>query len=263
MDAVEASAVPGVFGASYRLLDLGRIASDDSKQRNRFHLLARLTWADSVGEAAQLLMDACGWLDLAAEDEQDLFRDYVNWLYAGTGRLRSGLGSARAQEHKGTDGPIVSASDQYRSPARAAPRRRRPARQDRRQGRRHGARAGDAGAPGGAASSARASVAGWARRCARSRIPSNWTGSRDLIVGLRDGRGVAGRPQRHGAARLKARYQNDGSPKNPAMATINVRLLADDVNPLPNRLWSAIAAEVLRSHPVGTSTQGTRSASRR
>ena len=82
MDAVEASAVPGVFGASYRLLDLRRIASDDSKQRNRFHLLARLTWADSVGEAAQLLMDACGWLDLATEDDQDLFRDYVNWLYA-------------------------------------------------------------------------------------------------------------------------------------------------------------------------------------
>ena len=79
---MDASAVPGVFGPSYRLLDLGRIASDDSKQRNRFHLLARLTWADSVGEAAQLLMDACGWLDLAAEDEQDLFRDYVNWLYA-------------------------------------------------------------------------------------------------------------------------------------------------------------------------------------
>ena len=82
MDLVEASAVPGVFGASYRLLDLGRIASDDSKQRNRFHLLARLTWADSVGEAAQLLMDARGWLELAAEDKQDLFRDYVNWLYA-------------------------------------------------------------------------------------------------------------------------------------------------------------------------------------
>ena len=82
MDAVEASAVPGVFGASYLLLDLGRIASDDSGQRNRFHLLARLTWADSAGEAAQLLMDARGWLDLAAEDEQDLFRDYVNWLYA-------------------------------------------------------------------------------------------------------------------------------------------------------------------------------------
>ena len=82
MDAVEASAVPGVFGASYRLLDLGRIASDDSEQRNRFHLLARLTWADSVGEAAQLLMDARGWLDMAVEDEQDLFRDCVNWLYA-------------------------------------------------------------------------------------------------------------------------------------------------------------------------------------
>ncbi len=82
MDVVEASAVPGVFGASYRLLDLRRIASDDSKQRNRFHLLARLTWADSVGEAAQLLMGARGWLDLAAEDEQDLFRDYANWLYA-------------------------------------------------------------------------------------------------------------------------------------------------------------------------------------
>ena len=82
MDAVEASAVPGVFGANYRLLDLRRIASDDSEQRNRFHLLARLTWADSVGEAAQLLMDARGWLDLAAEDEQELFRDYVNWLYA-------------------------------------------------------------------------------------------------------------------------------------------------------------------------------------
>ena len=82
MDAVEASAVPGVFGASYRLLDLGRIASDDSERRNRFHLLARLTWADSVGEAAQLLIGARGWLDLAAEDEEDLFRDYVNWLYA-------------------------------------------------------------------------------------------------------------------------------------------------------------------------------------
>ena len=82
MDAVEGSAVPGVFGASYLLLDLGRIASDDSGQRNRFHLLARLTWADSAGEAAQLLMDARGWLDLAAEDEHDLFRDYVNWLYA-------------------------------------------------------------------------------------------------------------------------------------------------------------------------------------
>ena len=82
MDAVEASAVPGIFGASYRLLDLGRIASDDSKQRNRFHLLARLTWADSVGEAAQLLMDARSWLDLEAEDEQDLFRDYASWLYA-------------------------------------------------------------------------------------------------------------------------------------------------------------------------------------
>ena len=82
MDTVEASTVPGVFGVSYRLLDLGRIASDDSKQRNRFHLLARLTWADSVGEAAKLLMDARGWLDLAAEDEQDLFRDYAAWLYA-------------------------------------------------------------------------------------------------------------------------------------------------------------------------------------
>ena len=82
MDAVEASAVPGVFGASYRLLDLGRIASHDSEQRNRFHLLARLTWADSVGEAGRLLMDARGWLDLADEEEQELFRDYVGWLYA-------------------------------------------------------------------------------------------------------------------------------------------------------------------------------------
>ena len=82
MDAVEASAVPGVVGARYRLLDLGRIASDDSRQRNRFHLLARLTWADSVGEAARLLMDARGWLDLAHEEEQELFRDYVGWLYA-------------------------------------------------------------------------------------------------------------------------------------------------------------------------------------
>ena len=27
-------------------------------------------------------MVARGWLDLATEDEQDLFRDYVNWLYA-------------------------------------------------------------------------------------------------------------------------------------------------------------------------------------
>ena len=82
MDAVEVSAVPDIFGPSYWLLDLGRIASDDSEQRNRFHLLARLTWADSMGEAAQLLMDARGWLDLADEEEQELFRDYVGWLYA-------------------------------------------------------------------------------------------------------------------------------------------------------------------------------------
>lgn len=82
MDTVEASAVPGIFGPSYRLLDLGRIASDDPKQWNRFDLLARLTWADSVAEAAQLLIDARGWLDLVDEAEQDLFRDYANWLYA-------------------------------------------------------------------------------------------------------------------------------------------------------------------------------------
>jgi hypothetical protein len=81
-DVVEASAVPGVSGPSYLLLDLRRIARDDPGHGNRFGLLARLTWADSVGEAARLLMGARSWLDLADEEEQDLFRDYAAWLYA-------------------------------------------------------------------------------------------------------------------------------------------------------------------------------------
>ena len=189
MDAVEASAVPGVFGASYRLLDLGRIASDDSGQRNRFHLLARLTWADSVGEAAQLLMDARGWLDLAAEEEQDLFRDYAHWLYAlepdafppdwdphehkTMEELMGQLSPlqinyqrkiARLREQHLAEGVLrgrVEGRTEGRAEGRAGVRRT--------SGRCWRARRRGA--------SARASVAGWARRCAMSRIPSNWTGS--------------------------------------------------------------------------------------
>ena len=177
--------MPGVFGPSYRLLDLGRIASDDSEQRNRFHLLARLTWADSVGEAAQLLMDARGWLDLADEEEQELFRDYVGWLYALEpdafapdwdpherksmeelmGQLSPlQINTARLREQHLAEGVLRGRVEgQDRRPRAEGTRVRRTSGRCWRA-RRRGA-------------SARASVAGWARRCARSRIPSNWTGS--------------------------------------------------------------------------------------
>ena len=219
MDAVEASAVPGVLGASYRLLDLGRIASDDSEQRNRFHLLARLTWADSVGEAAQLLMDARGWLDLAAEDEQDLFRDCVNWLYALEpdafapdwdpherksmeelmGQLSPlQINAARLREQHIAEG-VLRGRVEGRAEGRAEGTVHERAMLARQAARRFGAGFGRRGCSTSRSAPPCASTdafrrcwrwsstpaptpgtrrsAGWARRCARSRIPSNWIGS--------------------------------------------------------------------------------------
>ena len=81
-ETVESSVVPGVSGPSFLLLDLRRVASEHPLQRNRFSLWAQLTWADAARDAVRLLMEARDWLDVSDSDEEDLFRDYANWLYA-------------------------------------------------------------------------------------------------------------------------------------------------------------------------------------
>ena len=50
--------------------------------------LARLMFAESPFDAIRVLKDVGVWLDFGDEDEQRLYRCYVNWFYAITPKLR-------------------------------------------------------------------------------------------------------------------------------------------------------------------------------
>ena len=50
--------------------------------------LARLTFAQSPFDAVRLLKEMGEWLDFGDEDEERLYRCYVNWFYAITPKLR-------------------------------------------------------------------------------------------------------------------------------------------------------------------------------
>ncbi len=80
---VEPSLVPIIIGGRrYLLLELERAASEHHQPRNRFWLLARLTFAASTAEATQLLLGASRWLDLADEDERRMLQDFESWFHA-------------------------------------------------------------------------------------------------------------------------------------------------------------------------------------
>ena len=50
--------------------------------------LARLVFAESPFDAIHVLKEVGEWLDFGDEDEQRLYRCYVNWFYAITPKLR-------------------------------------------------------------------------------------------------------------------------------------------------------------------------------
>ena len=75
-------------GHRYARLDLRNPATQYPKRGNRMAALARLMFAESPFDAIQLLKEVGNWLDLRDEDEERLYRYYVNWFYAITPSLR-------------------------------------------------------------------------------------------------------------------------------------------------------------------------------
>ncbi len=80
--------LPWLTGRRYARLDLRDPATQYPKRGNRMAALARLMFAESPFDAIRLLKEVGGWLDFGDEDEERLYRCYVNWFYAITPRLR-------------------------------------------------------------------------------------------------------------------------------------------------------------------------------
>ena len=78
----------GLTGPRYARLDLRDVAAQYPGQGNRMAALARLVFAETPIEAVRLLKEVGEWLDFGDEDEQRLYRCYVNWFYAITPKLR-------------------------------------------------------------------------------------------------------------------------------------------------------------------------------
>ena len=75
-------------GPRYARLDLRNPAAQYPKRGNRMAVLARLVFAESPIDAVRLLKEVGEWLDFGDEDEERLFRCYVNWFYANTPTFR-------------------------------------------------------------------------------------------------------------------------------------------------------------------------------
>ena len=78
----------GLAGPRYARLDLRDVAAQYPGQGNRMAALARLVFAESPIDAVRLLREVGEWLDFGDEDEERLYRCYVNWFYAITPKLR-------------------------------------------------------------------------------------------------------------------------------------------------------------------------------
>ena len=78
----------GLAGPRYARLDLRDPAAQYPKRGNRMAALARLVFAESPFDAIHVLKEVGEWLDFGDEDEQRLYRCYVNWFYAITPKLR-------------------------------------------------------------------------------------------------------------------------------------------------------------------------------
>ena len=80
--------LPWLTGRRYARLDLRDPATQYPKRGNRMAALARLMFAESPFDAIHLLKEVSEWMDFGDEDEQRLYRYYVNWFYAITPTLR-------------------------------------------------------------------------------------------------------------------------------------------------------------------------------
>ena len=80
--------LPWLAGPRYARLDLRDPATQYPKRGNRMAALARLMFAESPFDAIHLLKDVAEWLDFGDEDEERLYRCYVNWFYTITPTLR-------------------------------------------------------------------------------------------------------------------------------------------------------------------------------
>ena len=80
--------LPWLTGRRYARLDLRDPATQYPKRGNRMAALARLMFAESPFDAIHLLKEVGEWLDFGDEDEERLYRCYVNWFYAITPTLR-------------------------------------------------------------------------------------------------------------------------------------------------------------------------------
>ena len=80
--------LPWLTGRRYARLDLRDPATQYPKRGNRMASLARLMFAESPSDAIHLLKEVGEWLDFGDEDEERLYRCYVNWFYAVTPTLR-------------------------------------------------------------------------------------------------------------------------------------------------------------------------------
>ena len=80
--------LPWLTGRRYARLDLRDPATQYPKRGNRMAALARLMFAESPFDAIHVLNDVAEWLDFGDEDEQRLYRCYVNLFYAITPKLR-------------------------------------------------------------------------------------------------------------------------------------------------------------------------------
>ena len=78
----------GLAGPRYARLDLRDVAAQYPGQGNRMAALARLVFAESPFDAIHLLKEVGEWLDFGDEDEERLYRCYVNWFYAITPTFR-------------------------------------------------------------------------------------------------------------------------------------------------------------------------------
>ena len=80
--------LPWLTGRRYARLELRDPATQYPKRGNRMAALARLMFAESPFDAIHLLREVGEWLDFGDEDEERLYRCYLNWFYAVTPTLR-------------------------------------------------------------------------------------------------------------------------------------------------------------------------------
>ena len=78
----------GLAGSRNARLDLRHVAAQYPERDNRMAALARLAFAESPLDAVRLLKEVAEWLDFGDEDEERLYRCYVNWFYTITPKLR-------------------------------------------------------------------------------------------------------------------------------------------------------------------------------